>query len=185
MEESIISKLRKLKELVDRGEQGEAINAKVLLNNLLKKYNIKYEDVFCVEEVRKNYNFKYSSKEEQKLFFHCVANMFGTKSEIWKTCFKYKNGKMENFLNLTSLEYALFDDFYNFHRNFWKEYIKKQQDLLIKAYINGQNLWDISPKEENEKSKAKKYDIKELMAIMALADKMKGEIPQYRKSLNN
>lgn len=40
MEEAIISKLRKLKALADRGEQGEAINAKKLLLALLNKQKI-------------------------------------------------------------------------------------------------------------------------------------------------
>ena len=184
MEEALISKLKKLKSLADRGVAGEAINAKKILHQLLDKYNLCYEEIFD-EETRKAYVFSYSSKEEKKLFFHCVANVFGTKSEIWKTCFHYKNGEMKQYLRLTSLEYALFNDFYEFHRRYWKEYIKKQMSLLMKAYIESQHIYDISPREDDEDISSNKsaYDMREIMAILALSEQMKDHVPQYRKSL--
>lgn len=183
MEEAIISKLRKLKNLADRGEQGEAINAKKLLLVLLNKYGLKYEEVFN-EEVRKDYAFSYSSKEEKMLFFNCIANVFGTKSEIWKECYHYKNGKMIWYLKLTPLEYALFKDFWEFHRKYWKDYIKNQMNLLMRAYINSQGIFDISPKEEREELKMPSpKELKELWAVMALSEQMKDHVPQYRKAL--
>lgn len=68
MEEALISKLKKLKNLADRGVAGEAINAKKILHQLLDKYNLCYEEIFD-EETRKAYAFSYSSKEEKRLFF--------------------------------------------------------------------------------------------------------------------
>ena len=92
---------------------------------------------------------------------------------------------MKQYLKLTSLEYALFNDFYEFHRKYWKAYIKKQMSLLMKAYIESQSIYNISPREDDENISSNKsaYDMREIMAILALSEQMKDHVPQYRKSL--
>lgn len=183
MEEAILEKLRKIKALADRGVDGEAEMAKKMLYQFLDKYGLKYEDVFVEEKVN-DYEFSYSSKEEKKLFFHCVANVFGTKSEIWKTSYHYKNGAMKLYLKLTPFEYILFKDFYEFHREYWKNYIKTQMDLLMKAYIESQGIYDISPKDETlPKKNYSAKEIREMWTVLALSENMKDSVPQYRKAI--
>lgn len=46
----IIDKIIKLKELVDRGLDGEASNAKRVLENLCKLHNVNIEDLFKEEK---------------------------------------------------------------------------------------------------------------------------------------
>lgn len=58
-------------------------------------------------------------------------------------------------------------------------------DLLMKAYIESQGIYDISPREEGEEAKMPSPErLRELWAIMALSEQMKDHVPQYRKALN-
>lgn len=181
--ENIINKIKKLKALSDRGIGGEATNASKLLNELLIKYNLKYEEIFDVEN-KKVYSFSYSSKEEKTLLANCIANLFGSNSEIFKTLFRYKNGEMKFYLKLSNLEYALFSEFYNFHRNNWKEYLKKQTKLLLMSYIEAQKIYDISPEDENKKEKSS-LSMTEIMAILSLAKQAEEDLPKFRKVIEN
>lgn len=118
------------------------------------------------------------------LFFNCVANIFGSKSDIYKNSYHYLNGQMKIYLKLTSLEYALFSDFYEFHRKYWREYIKKQQHLLMRAYIDSQNIYDISPRDKNDIKTKFNINMDEIVAMLALSEQMKNIVPQYRKCLS-
>ena len=48
--ETIKSKILKLQALVERGENGEATNAKRLLDKLLSKYGLTIDDVLAEKE---------------------------------------------------------------------------------------------------------------------------------------
>ena len=57
-------------------------------------------------------------------------------------------------------------------------------NLLMRAYINSQGIYDISPKEEGEELKMPSpKELRELWAVMALSEQMKDNVPQYRKAL--
>lgn len=182
---SIMGKLRKLKALVDQGVDGEAIAAKLALEKMLAKHGLCYEDLFIENEPKKEYEFRYSSRQEKQLLIQCLANMFGSKSETWKSIVRWRDGSMRFFVDLTEVEYTLFKDFYEFHRTYWKEYIAKQTDLLMDAYIHAQNLWDCSPRTEEEKANRQpsKYSMAELIAVLGLSEDMRNKIPKYRKQL--
>lgn len=66
---SLISKLRKLKVLSERGEEGESLKAKILIKKLADSYNIDLDKIFNQEE-RKVYKFKYSNSLEKSIFFN-------------------------------------------------------------------------------------------------------------------
>lgn len=54
--ETIKSKILKLQALVERGENGEATNAKRLLDKLLSKYGLTIEDVLAEKKKRSGIN---------------------------------------------------------------------------------------------------------------------------------
>ncbi|MDC1841775.1 DUF2786 domain-containing protein [Bacteroides uniformis] len=55
--ESIRSKVQKLQALAERGEKGEALNAKRLLDQLLAKYGVSLEEIVEAQEEKQQYTF--------------------------------------------------------------------------------------------------------------------------------
>lgn len=55
--ESIRSKVLKLQALAERGEKGEAINARRLLDQLLAKYGVSLEEIVEAQEEKQPYTF--------------------------------------------------------------------------------------------------------------------------------
>lgn len=181
--ESLISKLRKLKVLSERGEEGESLKAKILIKKLADSYNIDLDKVFNQEE-RKIYKFKYSNALEKTIFFQCLLNIFGSKSEQYQNCFRYVNGKMEMCLKLTELEYLLFEDFYSFHRKQFKEELLKQSELILRAYVHNQKLYNITKEENQKNNKSEELSIDEITSILRFSQNMDNKgIKKYRKAL--
>lgn len=181
IEENIVSKILKLKELSERGVEGEMDNAKILLQKYLSKYNITLEEILKDKEKKEVYTFKYKSKFEKTILLQCIANLFGSKSQIWKSTYRYRNGKMEFLIELNKSEYIILKDFYEFHINEFNIQLKKMQDNLLSSYIYKQNLYDLTP--SNNDSKESKISYSDLMSILNIASSMNTN--QYRKSLKN
>lgn len=66
--ENIIDKLRKIKELAERGIDGEAIAAQALLDSLMKKYHIDMPTLMNEEKVR--VVFRYNTKRNLLFKYH-------------------------------------------------------------------------------------------------------------------
>lgn len=61
----VIDKIKKLKELVDRGVDGEVFAAKRVIEQLCKKYDVNIEDLFKEEVKLYTFKIKYNNKFEQ------------------------------------------------------------------------------------------------------------------------
>lgn len=114
--ESIIDKLKKIKELVDRGYKGEQQAAMEMFDRLVEKYNIDPEDIFT--ETTKEYEFRYYSSTEKDILLQCYGKVI-EKSEI-----NYK--PLKDYIaifKLTQLQYIHLKELYKFHKkNYSKEY---------------------------------------------------------------
>lgn len=110
-----------------------------------------------------------------------MGNLFGSDSDIFKESYRYKNGTMKFYLNLTKSEYAIFSDFYNFHREQFKRQLKDMEDKLLMAYLHNQDLFDKNKENNSSSKKESKYSFKDMMVILAMADSMKTN--SYRKSI--
>lgn len=186
IEENIVSKILKLKELSERGVGGEMDNAKILLQKYLSKYNITLEEILKDKEKKEIYTFKYKSNFEKRILIQCVANLFGSQSQIWKSIRRYRNGKMEYLIELNKSEYVILKDFYEFHINEFNIQLKKMQDNLLRSYIYKQDLYDYSDDDSissDNNSKESKISYSDLMSILSMADNMNTN--QYRKSLKD
>ena len=80
--DKIIDKLKKILALAERGEQGEAINARIMLENELRKHGLTIEDLRS--ELKIPRIFPYKTKEEMTLFFQILISVCGRKSEETK-----------------------------------------------------------------------------------------------------
>lgn len=114
--ESIIDKLKKIKELVDRGYEGEKQAAIEMFDRLVEKYNIDPEDIFT--DTIKEYEFRYYSSPEKSILLQCYGKVID-KSEI-----NYRSLKdYIAIFKLTHLQYIHLKELYKFHKyNYSKEY---------------------------------------------------------------
>ncbi|QIG63744.1 hypothetical protein DAC20_256 [Bacteroides phage DAC20] len=180
--DNIIQKILKLKELSERGAtEGEINNATRVLQFNLDKYGITLDDIIKNEGERVTYSFSYSTAQEKVILTQCMGNLFGSDSDIFKESYRYKNGTMKFYLNLTKSEYAIFSDFYNFHREQFKRQLKDMEDKLLMAYLHNQDLFDKNKENNSSSKKESKYSFKDMMVILAMADSMKTN--SYRKSI--
>ena len=179
--ENIIEKLRKIKKLADKGVSGEAESAKLLLTQLMEKYGIKDYQIDD-NEPKEDYMFHVKNRLEEKLFFNCMANLFGSESEIVDSGYNYKHRKKDLYFKMTYSEYVLAKEFFDFHLKYFKQTMEKEKEKILKAYIHANNIFDITPQEqingETEES------ITEIMEMLAMSERLKNNIPTFRKSLN-
>lgn len=182
--ENIIEKLRKIKKLADKGVSGESENAKLLLKQLMQKYGI---NDFQIEdnEPQKDYMFHVKNQLEESLFFNCMANLFGSESEIMKSGYNYKNRKKDLYFTMKLSEYVLAREFFDFHLKYFKQTMEKEKRKILKAYIHANYIFDITPQNQ-ETGETKKTDesITEIMEMLSMSERIKNDIPKFRKSLN-
>lgn len=184
MEQNILERLNKLKELAERGIEGEAENAKRFLNRELRKYNMSLDDLIASKEEKHKRIIKYSSAFERSLLVQCVVFLFGSNSEIFSNTYRYRNGKMEMHFEISDLDFVLLDDFFNFYRNCLKEELKKSQEKLYQAYLSSNNLYDSAPEEERKgKTKPCKFSFADLLEIQIMSSNMEKKV--YNKRLNS
>lgn len=173
--DKIIDKLKKILALAERGEEGEARNARIMLENELKKHGLKIDDLRS--EIKKERIFPYKNKDEMTIFFQLLLSLFGRKSEEISSA-RYNSKGKRLYVNLTDLQYIEILNMWEFHR---KQFNKEKKRLLrdcLEAYVNKHDIFDPNA----EPSQTDKVDWEKLIRIMKLANGM--EDIQYRKSLN-
>jgi hypothetical protein len=134
--ESIKDKLKKLLALSQRGEGGEAANAKRLLENMCERYNIALEDL--LENKKKFYRFKPGKAIYEKLFWSCVFKNI-TDDEAHHTTYT-KCGNVIIIL-LTAYQYAEITNLFEWHKKNMADELKKTEDAFFDAYRYKHNLF--------------------------------------------
>lgn len=142
--------LKKLLVLSKRGVNGEAKNAEMLLNKLLKKHGMTLEDINNVEQT-KDYDFEFESKWEENLLNQLAYAMFPEKDVYVYTYKRKKYNRTHLMLKLTSAEFIEFDYAYNVYRESWN----KELDLFYHAFIQKNKLF---PPENKKKKNVKCID---------------------------
>ena len=174
--EKIIDKLKKLLALAERGEAGEAQNARRILENELRKHNLTLEDL--ASDKRKNYVFPYKDKDERRLLVQILVNVCGSKSEAFNES-TYNSKKKRLYAYLTDMEYIDVSNMYDFHR----KHLRKEKERFLKdlfsAYVNKHNIFDKDPSERTNSDEEVNWD--EIRRILHLAEGM--EDVQYHKAI--
>lgn len=80
--DKVIDKLKKLLALAERGERGEAYNARKILERELSLHGLTIEDLRS-ENVKERV-FAYKTKDEATLFYQILSAVCGEKSEAIK-----------------------------------------------------------------------------------------------------
>jgi len=134
--ETIIEKLKKVKELADRGEAGEALAAKALLFKLLEKHGLTLEDI--EDEVKHQYLFKYAFAREKSVMLQCIAKVVDDPA----LRYSYRKDKRKEFwVEMTEWQYVEAKDMIEFHIKQFRRDLELKMDAFLSAYINKHNLF--------------------------------------------
>jgi hypothetical protein len=176
--ELIKDKLLKLKNLAERGYQGEAIAAQKALKNMLEKYGLTLDDI-CDDKLEWRWIKTGRSKDVKKIFFQCFFQITDKSNCKYKEAKKYSEIGFE----LTSAQYADLMSLFEFHSKQFKRERDKLLKNLCQAYIHKHEIWhktDI-PDDEEKPKKRNPIDPDELRSILLLVDSF--EDVSYHKQL--
>lgn len=127
--ESIKSKILKLHALAERGEQGEAINARKLLDKLLKTYGLTLDEVLGNEQIKKLRVFKITREWHEELLHQCYYKVLN----VGKVSFRRGKGLIA--YELTDYEYAELSSLFDWHKKQLNQELKRLIIDYVDAYI--------------------------------------------------
>lgn len=134
--ETIIEKLKKVKELADRGEAGEALAAKALLMKLLEKHGLTLEDI--EDDIKHSYLFKYTYAREKTVMLQCISKI----TDNPKLSYSYRKDKRKEFwVDLTEWQYVEAKDMIDFHLRQFRKDMELKMDSFLRAYLSKHNLF--------------------------------------------
>lgn len=173
----IIDKLKKLLALAERGEQGEAENARRMLEAELRHHGLTLDDI---RSERKSIRIlKYSSGEELTLVVQIILNYLGSKSEAFKTS-TYNSRKREIYIELSDMEYVDLSNMCDFYKKHYRKERKRLISDMIHAFVQKHHLFDSTPQDNPENDRSIDWD--KLMRILALSSTM--EDVTFRKQIS-
>ena len=107
--DKILEKLRKIKELADRGEQGEAIAAKKKLEEGLERHGLKLSDLDSIKKTQRK--FKYFYAGEKDIIFQIIMKVLNIGNITYSG---WKNKKLIG-IDLSDIEFLEIRSLVDFH----------------------------------------------------------------------
>lgn len=153
---SKLERLKKLRALALGGVGGEKEQAQAILDKLMKKYNISFDDLD--EDILNNYEFEYHGKEQESLLRQTIYKVTNSKSAMWGLCFTYSGRKCRTRLGgkCTAAQKVEIEFLFDFYKRLWE----KEREALFYAFIvkhkifgdleNGEEPTELSPEEEEK-----------------------------------
>ena len=165
--ESVKVKLKKLLALAERGVQGEAVNARRLLEKLCKEYGISIEEL--LDENKKEWHIFDVGKDKtyKDLFSQCYFSIVNENSMSYKSVSRSKIA-----IELTAMQYAELVSLYEWHKaNFIKDLEDFKENILL-AYCRKHSLYSKKESDDDKSSELSPEDIERLWKIMRLQDSL-------------
>lgn len=126
----IQEKLKKIKELAERGIGGEKEGAKELYEKLLMKYGLSDSDID--DKLEKRW-FRFSDAVDKRLLVQLFYKVTGSRT-YWS--------KKDKRVNLVGCECTEFEcDEILFYYQFYKEHLQDELDIFLSAFMNKNNLY--------------------------------------------
>lgn len=172
--ESIKNKLKKLLALAERGVQGEAENARRLLEKLCKEYGVSMEELLD-ENQAKFYRFDIGRNAIYKdLFTQCYCKVAQKVSMSF-----HQESRSQISVKMTALQYAELVSLFEWHKaNFNKDLEDMKQNILL-AYCRKHHLYsDVKPEIDRELTADER---ERLIKIMFMQESLNDN--QYHKLL--
>ena len=173
--ESIKNKLKKLLALAERGIQGEAENARRLLEKLCKEYGVSIEELLDENQV-KYYRFDIGRNAVYKdLFTQCYCKVAQKGSLSYR---QISRSQIE--VEMTALQYAEIVSLFEWHKdNFNKDLEDIKQNILL-AYCRKHHLYSDEVKPDNDRELTAD-ECKRLLKILFMQESLNDN--QYHKLL--
>ena len=184
--EKVKVKISKLKELSEREDGGEALNAQRVLDELCLKYGISKEELY--EDPMETYKFEVR-KSSLKIFLQVLVSKIGTTKRYIEDCHIYgysgKSAKVVE-VKLTISEYIEISQLWEWHRKNFYEERRRFQKLFGSAYIEKFGLYPCETDETFEEymknsQPKKEEDFNDMMAIASMSNAIKDK--QFHKQL--
>lgn len=161
--ESIKAKLLKIQTLADKGCDGEAKAAKLLVDALCKKYGVSIDEILCQETI-KTYHFIIGrNKVMRQLFIQCHGKVTNKHKLEY---IKYSSAEIG--VKLTPLQFAELSNLFDWHKQNLKKEIDNQLDMLLEAYIGKHDLFSNDPEKPQKDIDLSPETIKRLMAVLSI-----------------
>ena len=173
----IIDRLKKLLALAERGEQGEADNARRMLEAELRRHGLTLDDIRS--ERKSTRVLKYCSNEELQLIIQIILNYSGSTSEAFKEA-RYNARKREIYIELSDMEYVDISNMCDFFKAQYRKERKRLLHDMIMAFVQKHSLYDSTPQERPDNDR--EFDWDKLMRILALSSTM--EDVTFRKQIS-
>lgn len=162
--ESLKAKLRKLAILAERGVDGEAENARILMERICREHGVSLEEILNVEE-RKRYRFEIGRhKIDLSIFAQCYAKVTGEKGMPY-----FRESRSVISAEMTAYQYAEISSLFEWHKANFQREVESQMDILFQAYCSKHRLFsERSGDDADEELNLSPEDIRRLLAIQAL-----------------
>ena len=172
--ESIKNKLKKLLALAERGVQGEADNARRLLEKLCKEHGVSIEELLDENQL-KYYRFDIGRNAIYKdLFTQCFCKV------AQKVSLRYRQvSRSQIAVEMTALQYAELASLFEWHKaNFNKDFEDMKKNILL-AYCRKHHLYS-NVKLDNDRELTEE-ERKRLIKILFMQEVLNDN--QYHKLL--
>lgn len=154
-------RLKKLYELALNGIDGEKENAKLILDRLLKKYNISIDELD--EETVNDYKIEYHGKEQGRLLSQTVYKVTGECGNC--SALRYtRSGRPCNVqlsVRCTAAQKVEIEFLFNFYTILWE----KEREAFFTAFIQKHRIFG-ELKDGEEGVKLSDEEVKKLLAYM-------------------
>lgn len=159
---SLRAKLKKLLSLAERGTQGEAENARMLLEKLCKEYSISIEELLDENQV-KFYTIDIGRNAVYKnLFMQCYSKVFQKESMSYR-----QTSRSQISVEMTALQYAELVGLFEWHKSNFNQELEEMKENILIAYCRKHHLYrDVKPKRDDMKLTAE--DMKRLLKIIQM-----------------
>ena len=173
--ESIKNKLKKLLALAERGVQGEADNARRLLEKLCKEYGVSIEELLD-ENQTKFYRFDIGMNALYKgLFTQCFSKVTQKNSLEYR---QVSRSKIE--VKMTAIQYAEIVSLFEWHKSNFNKDLEDMKKNILLAYCRKHHLYsDVKP--ENGELTLTEDERKRLIKILFMQESLNDN--QYHKLL--
>lgn len=179
--ESLKSKLIKLQALAERGYEGEAENAKRLIQKLCAENGVSIEEILQEQIMVKRYSFEVGrNKLFIKLFTHCFAKLTNV-----GTLKYFQESRNTISVELTPMQYLELKNMFEWHKENFIRDLDELQNNVFAAYVNKHDLFSHSESDNDDEEKnlepltPEMY--RKLMAIFAIQQNLNDN--SYHKML--
>lgn len=156
-----LERLKKLRALALGGVGGEKEQAQAILDKLMKKYDISFDDLD--EDILNNYEFEYHGKEQESLLRQTIYKVTNSKSSMWGLRYTHSGRKCKTQLGgqCTAAQKVEIDFLFDFYKRLWE----KERKALLSAFIQKHRIFG-ELKDGEEPTELSDEETEKIFALM-------------------